>query len=412
MSKLNTDVLYVLGGLLWCSAALAQEPAAPAAPVTTESQPVAAPSAPAAAPPADAIPVQAGPSVARPPAPETPSPEPAARQESWTDHVKIGGGGILWYYQPLLDGAKNNLDFFHVRLSADVTAGPFAFHIEPRFRDSKLRPFYDSAVWIEEGYGSWSPIPELTVKLGKVYSRLGLFWDNSFYGNVQVYDGLKLAADYGISAEGVIGDRIGLSYWAQFFLIDGKTNVSLAPRDTFSVPGARRRNELVLNVEPFFKFGQDGVLKVGASVQSLTADLPDDKRHVLRVAGHAKLTVGGLGLWGEYLHQRGRHTTEFPYAGTAATDDAPAVRGRSSRHNNYFELGAEYTYDRFTARYNVSFGSYDDVDVKEWLHVPALAVKLAEPLTLQAELVFWKRKAKEGSTDVDKSLNVLLFAKF
>jgi hypothetical protein len=355
-----------------------------------------------------------------PPTPPTPPPptaaqatdEPTPKTESWTDHVKIGGGGVLRYYQPFLDGAKNNVEFFHIRLTADVTAGAFGFHIEPRFRDSKLRPYYDSAVWIEEGYASWKPIPELTVKLGKQYSRLGLFWDNSFYGNVQVYDGLKLSADHGVSVEGVIGDRAGLSYWAQFFLIDGKTNVSLPSRDTFSIEGARRRNELVLHVEPFFKFADDGVLRVGASLQTLTADLPTGKKSVVRFAGHAKLTVGGLGLWGEFLHQSGRHTTDFPYAGSAATSDKPATAGRSSRHNNYFEAGAEYTFDRFTARYNVSFGSYDDLDVSEWLHVPALAVKLADPLTLQAELAFWKRKAPEGSTDVDKSLNVLLFAKF
>ncbi|MET0389984.1 MAG: hypothetical protein ABW321_28685, partial [Polyangiales bacterium] len=297
-----------------------------------------------------------------PPAPADAAPAPL----DWTRYVKIGGGGILWYNQPLYEGGKNRIDFFHIRLEADFTAGDFAFHIEPRFRDSKLRTFYDGPVWIQEGYGSYAPNEHIKIKVGKAYSRLGLFWDNSFYGNVQVYDGLKLAADYGISAEGTFGDRAGLNVWAQYFLIDGQTNVSLPGRDTFSIPGARRRNEGVLNLEPFFRFGDAGLLKVGVSGQVLRADIPNAADTVLRAALHAKLTWAGLGVWGEYLHQAGKHVSEYPIAGVPATDDTDARPGRESGKNDYLLFGAEYTWKWLTLRYNTSAGFYHDVDVREW----------------------------------------------
>jgi hypothetical protein len=385
-------------------------------PASPDPQPSAATSAEPALPPTAATPVsqpvvQAEPTVA-PPGPVAPPALPAPAFPEWTRHIKLGGGAILYYYQPLKKDWDNDLSFFYGRLDLDVDVGAFGFHLEPRFRDGKLRPFFDGPAWIEEGYGSWKIAPFATLKLGKLYSRLGLFWDNSFYGNVQVYDGIKLAPDYGASIEGTFGDEIGLNYWAQFFVADGRTNVSLANRDTVSVPGGRRRNEIVLNVEPFVRFGDDGLLRVGVSLQHLDADLPGDENSVLRLAAHAKLTIEGFGVWGELLHQNGRHVTDFPFAGAPATDDDDAVPGRASGDNTYFEVGAEYTLASFTLRYNVSRASYGDVKVHEWLHVPAISYKVAKPLTLLAELVFWRRHTPDGDSDVDKSLNVTLIANF
>jgi len=381
-----------------------QTPPEAAAPAPTEPAPEPASS--------ELPPVRSQPTVALPgpesqPAAATPEPWP-----EWLRHIKLGAGAILYYYQPLKKNQDNNLSFFYGRLVTDVDAGPFGFHIEARFRDGKLRPFFDGPAWIEEGYASWQIAPFATLKLGKQYSRLGLFWNNSFYGNVQVYDGLKLSPDYGASIEGTVGDRIGLNYWVQFFLVDGRTNVSLANRDTLSVPNARRRNEVVVNLEPFIKLSDDAVLRVGVSLQHLKADLPDDSQQVLRLAAHAKLTVASFGLWGEVLHQNGRHVTDHPYAGTPATGDDPAVRGRASGDNLYFEVGAEYSLGIVTLRYNVSRAAYADLDVSELMNVPAVAVKIADPLTLLAEVVFWRRYTPEGNIDVDKSLNVTLRANY
>jgi hypothetical protein len=242
--------------------------------------------------------------------------------------------------------------------------------------------------------------------VGKSYKLLGLFWDNSFYGNVQVYDGLKLDPDYGISVEGSVGDRFGLDFSAQYFVVDGGSNVSLANRDTLYVPGARRRNTVVGRVAPIYHFAANGSAQIGLSAEHFTADLPGDEEGVTRIAADAKVTYGSFGAWGEVLHQDGRHVTDFPYAATAQG------AGVSSGNNNYVLLGAEYGIGPVTLRYNVSYADYSDLDVSEVLHVPAIGVQVNKHLSLLGEYVYWTRKAPEGTSDVDKSVNVTVSGHF
>jgi hypothetical protein len=340
-------------------------------------------------------------------APAKPKPEP----------LKIGGGGILWFYQPTEKGQKNNVEFYNIRLNFDANFGDgFSFHAEPRVRDTKLRSFFGGTAWIQEGYASYTSGTH-TFKLGKVYSQLGLFWDNSFWGNVQVYDGLKLAPDYGGSLEGKfeLNPSYGLGYAAQFFVVDGTTNVSLPGRDTLSIPDSRRRNEVVLRVDPYAKFGKDGLARLGLSGQRLTADspgIPEADRDVLRYAADFKVTTGGLGVWGEYLHQKGQTVTDYPIAGSPAAGTVDAVPGRASKSIDYYEVGAEYTYGRVAARYNFSAAKYWGVGVKEWIHVPALGLKVNDHLSFGAEYVHWSRSGAGVSEKYNRSLNLLLYFDF
>src|SRR5882724_6664212 len=102
-----------------------------AKPQPTEPVPAATPVAPVAQPsPVDAT-AEAKDTAPLPKAADAP-PAPGA--------LKIGGGGILWFYQPTQKGQKNNLEFYNVRLTFDSSFGDgFAFHLEPRFRDTPLR---------------------------------------------------------------------------------------------------------------------------------------------------------------------------------------------------------------------------------------------------------------------------------
>src|SRR5205807_436179 len=118
----------------------------------------------------------------------------------WLSSLSIGGGALLWYYQPVqVAAAKSNVDLFFANLLLDGKFGAVGLHIEPRFRDSRLRSFFPGPVWAQEAYASVTLARGHVIKAGKAYSHFGLFWDNSFYGNVQVYDGLKLDPDYGLS---------------------------------------------------------------------------------------------------------------------------------------------------------------------------------------------------------------------
>jgi hypothetical protein len=407
--------------------------AAPAPAPAPEAAPAAAQSATAAAndvPPASDIAATeaaananaSGAVVAGPVEPTAPTPAGAgadavapgaSSQErqlpAWLDYFSIGGGLILYYYQPTSGDGDNNFNVFFANLLLDGKWESFGLHIEPRFRDTPLRSFFTGPAWLQEAYAS-DTIGPVTVKVGKSYKRLGLFWDNSFYGNVQVYDGLKLDPNYGVSVEGSLGQKeaFGVDFSAQFFIVDGSTNVSLAGRDTLSVPGARRRNAIVGRVAPIYHFGDEGSVQVGVSAEHFTADLPTGEDGVTRFAGEAKATYGTFGAWGEVLVQDGRHVTDFPYAGTTA----PAAPGRASGDNRYVLLGAEYGIGPVTLRYNFSYADYHDVDVTEVMHVPAIGLAVNQNLSVLAEYVHWTRDTNEGDVDVDKSLNVTFSGHF
>jgi hypothetical protein len=415
--------------ILAAPSARAQEPnRLPAAP--TDS--AAAGDAPAVAPPvtldrAVSPPIQPPPG--SPPTPVEPGPigpPPGSVQATvappsvpeWTRTLSVGGGAILWYYQPLQSGAKNNIDLYFVNLLLDGHVGDVGLHIEPRFRDNKLRAHFGGTnggtAWVQEVYASFR-LPGATLKVGKAYSHFGLFWDNSFYGNVQVYDGLKLDPDYGLSLEAATGDEasLGLRAWAQYFVVDGQTNVALDGRETFTIPGARRRNHAILRLEPFFRAAGALTLKVGLSAAYLQADLPAlGKKDVYRGAGDLTVSVGPWTLWGEFIRQNGQTVTDFPIAGTPATAGAPATPGIASSHINYLLVGSELTLGRVALRYNVSYGGYRDVDVSEWLHVPGIGFSLAPNVTVLGEFVYWKRYAPTADVLVDKSIDVTLLAHF
>lgn len=333
---------------------------------------------------------------------------------SWLKNLSLGGGAILWYYSPVNTGAKQNVDLFFANLLLDGRFGSVGLHIEPRFRDSRLRAFYSAPVWAQEAYVSVALGKSATIKAGKEYSRFGLFWDNSFYGNVQVYDGLKLDPDYGLSLEGTLGadtDK-GLRYYAQYFVVDGHTNVSLDGRDTISIPGANRRNESILRAEPFITSSNGLTTTGGLSGAFLQAALPIGTKNVYRGAADLKVAGKSWSVWGEYTYQNGQTVTDFPVAGTLATATTPAILGQASAHNHYGLVGGQYTVRNVTLRYNGSTGRYSDVSTSEYLNVPALAVAVGDNLTVLGEYVDWRRFTPAGHSIVDRSVDITLNGHF
>lgn len=366
-------------------------------------------------------PVSINPQASRvlPPPPDAAQPpQLSARAEEipgWLRSLSVGGGAVLWYYAPVQIGGQQNVSLFFANLLLDGHFGVVSLHIEPRFRDARLRSFYPGPVWAQEAYAAVAVTKNTVVKAGKAYSRFGLFWDNSFYGNVQVYDGLKLDPDYGLSVEGAVnpdGSK-GLRYFAQYFVVDGHTNVSLDGRDTISIPNANRRNESIGRLEPFVKLRDEMLLTAGLSVAYLQAELPTvGTKDVYRGAADVSLSGRHWGAWAEYTYQNGQTVTDFPVAGTPASASAPAAAGRASAHNHYGLAGGQYSWRPITVRYNVSTGRYSDVSVSEWMHVPALAVAVGDNLTVLGEYVDWRRYAPGGTSVVDRSVDVTLNGHF
>jgi hypothetical protein len=338
-----------------------------------------------------------------------PMPEPEPVRVKTPIEVEVGGGMILWYYQPLQDPdsgpAKNNFEIFEARLRLDARFGRYKVHITPRFRDTKERAFFPGEGWVEEAYAA-ALLGPVTVKLGKVYAHFGKFWDNSWYGNAQQYDGLKLDLNHGVSVEGVFNENepFGLNYWVQYFIIDGTTSYAQPNRDTqaqLAIPGAHRRNQFFVRAEPVIQLGTDMKLTLGASAMYARADIPTlPNEDVGRVAADATFTSGGLAAWAEYSQQFGRHVANFP---------APGV---SSNDNRYVMLGVEYTYDWLTARYNFNYGDYHEVDYTETRHIPGVAAVLDDHLTLLLELVFANATLGDDSILLDNSLNLTVQINF
>src|SRR5262245_22983361 len=161
--------------------------------------------------------------------------------------IDLHGGAWLFWYQPFnVPGEKPFLRMHLAHLNFDGSIGDFGLFFNANVRDTRMREFYEGPAWIEEGYFYYKN-PFVIVKLGKVYSRFGLFWENSFYGNVHFYDGLKLDPNYGVSLEGSVGAEKGfrLGYYGQYFITDGRTNGSYLRRDTISIPGARKRHMVI-----------------------------------------------------------------------------------------------------------------------------------------------------------------------
>jgi hypothetical protein len=358
---------------------------------------------------------------------------------TWINGVTLGAGVLLWYYQPLwprTPAVQNNVSVFWARLLIDGKWGIFSLHLEPRFRDHPLRTesatvttadgtgasvltyTQNNQAWLQEAYAQVDiDAIEAHLKLGKEYSHLGYFWDGSFYGNVQVYDGLKLDPDFGASLEGDVGkseDVLSLGWWAQYFVVDGGTNVSLPNRDTISIPGGHRRNQTIARVEPRVAMGPAKVA-LGISGEYLQADipLPLGSQDVWRGAVDVTATLEGLKVLGEVQHQDGRSVASFP----VPYDVATGTPGSSS-NVDYAQIGAEYTLGSVTARYQLSLGSYNNVPLpgggsvthKEWMHVPAVGVAVSPNLYVLGELVFWQHDTPGSSVMVDRSFNVTLNA--
>jgi hypothetical protein len=350
-----------------------------------------------------------GPGVEPKPAPtnQTKEKPPGPKSDDWTRHVSLSGGIALYFYQPT-NGWKNQF-LIYTNLRFDARWQPFGLHLEPRLSNEKMRSYYDGLAWLQEAYLFVDAAP-VVFKVGKIYKQLGLFWDGTFYGNIQVYEGLKLDPNAGLSLEGTLGKKLGAAFWVQFFVVDGHTNASLAGRDTISIPGARRRNTLLARVQPFLQLSKSARLELGLSGEHFQADLPDGANSVWRGAVDTKLVWGELAFWGEVLQQSGASVNAFPYPGDATA--TPALPARASAHNSYLLAGAEYTFAKVTLRYNLSIARYSDVSVEEVLHVPGVGFRFNDNTSFLAEYAIWPQHSREGTKDVDQSLNLTWMGHF
>ena len=121
-------------------------------------------------------------------------------------------------------------------------------HVQMRFRDSgvPLRPFYvNDDFWFWEAYG-FLDTPLGRLKAGSIYRQFGLFWDDSWWGNVQYMDGLKLRSDYGVSLEDTpdFKDDFKIDRYFQFFFAQSRVSGAILGADSDSFAGSEAQKYL------------------------------------------------------------------------------------------------------------------------------------------------------------------------
>jgi hypothetical protein len=333
------------------------------------------------------------------PAPETP-PKPS---------LDLHGAALLWYYQPFLEGADNHFDIFFAQVTTDWHMGDFGLFVNPRFRNTRFRSFFDSNIWVQEAYAYWKG-PRVTLKAGKVNSRFGRFWDGSFYGQLPYFDGLKLSPEHGLSAEETvpITESLEVEYAAQFFAVDGQTNGSLnrghpddGP-DTLFTPGARKRNMMVARLAPVYEVGKL-IAQLGLSGQRFEVDWPVGMKDgmVNRFGVDLTAAYGPASVFGEYSVQDGKHVLSHPLSGLA------------SEETHTLWAGAQFDIWKLALRYTMSRADYRDLRVTELIHQPGIVFAIHPNLSLYLEYVLWTRDINGLATPLmDRSLNALLDAHF
>ncbi len=336
-----------------------------------------------------------------------PKSAPASSNSLPTPKIDIHGGAWLFYWQPIgistdpvakARGVQNIPDegaFFRIHnahINFDGSIGDFGLFFNANIRDTRMREFYEGPAWIEEGYVYYKH-RYATVKVGKSYSRFGLFWDNSFYGNVHFYDGLKLDPNYGVSVEGSVGKEKGfrLGYYGQYFITDGRTNGSYLRRDTISIPGARRRHMVVARAEPSYFWDKDNSITLGLSGVYFQADIPNPvgKKDVFRAALDLYANIGPVSFWSDVSRQIGQSVTEWPIPPSTDPTTGIVTPGRASAENDYILVGGEARFKKFVARYNFSAVRYHDVGITEFFHVPGIGYNMNDNLQFLVEYAYW-----------------------
>jgi len=325
-----------------------------------------------------------------------------------TSHGSLGLSGSVYLYDyapAAVSGAANNFDLYAFILNLDGASadGKTGLHAQFRYRDTRLRSYYLSNVWLQELY-AYRKTPWGDLHVGKFYRKVGILWDDSFFGNIQYFNGLKLDPNYGaewVGNEPLTG-HFSVDYSAQFFPNNGNTDGSLPGRDVDSDPIAEMRNTATLRVVPTWKWGKADSLALGFSALNASLDRSTTTAgnfSINQLATDATLTWGPSVTYAEILRQNGELDTAQNTLGRPAYDSAV-----------YLLAGTRWQVDpRINLRFNYSSANYVGQNAREEEYVPGVVVSLTQNLSLIAEFDYWRLLPRTGGQSLlDRSYNTVL----
>lgn len=354
-----------------------------------------APASPADAP-APSTPAEAG--AASPVGQQTRS-HPEKTVRAVLSPIHFGGNVYLYQYVPLgVSGARPKFELYAFSVLVEGQKGPWGFYADYRFRTTKLRSFFPGNTWLQQGYVRYrTPYGEF--KAGSFYRRVGLEWDDSFFGNIEYFDGFMLDPEFGVGFQGSheLSRRLGAEYSLQYFSTNAPVNGSLPGRDFVSEPGARAKNDVTARFAPIWHFNQWASLNVGGSFARGTIERdtgPHNRRS--QVAGDVTLQLGPLLTYGEVLRQ---------------TVSGPVVM--PPQDATYTLEGVRWARGRYQPRLNYSQANYHGLNRRrEYILQPGISIRLADSLTFIYEFDFWRELSVMKPTTLDRSLNLVLLYHF
>ncbi len=299
-------------------------------------------------------------------------------------HVNNGGPYPTGYGIPGIRGTY----FYYLQLDPQTKTGDAAIpnvglHVDFRFRDSSepLRPFYDNPYWFQELYG-WIDTGFGRIKLGQIWKRFGLDWDNSWWGSVPYFDAFKANPDYGMSWErhGTVSGNLQLDSYVQYFAAQDGVNGSVVGSDPESVPGAKVRNGGVVRLVPTWTFADLSTLSVGTSVlaREILGITPSGGGNTQEAFGFdVNYTKDAVNIFSEALRSYG------------IVNPVRYVSGGPSNRINDFLAGASYRYGPMLFRFSWSAGFDEHPSGHQYLSIPGVTWTLTKNLSLYTEYVRW-----------------------
>lgn len=314
---------------------------------------------------------------------------------------RFGGGVYLFHYRPVdLPDAQPLTEVYAAYATADVRHGRWQLVGEARARDSKLRPWMNGTAWVQQAWVGYDVAPRrdgsrLVVRAGKIYQVLGRFWDGSFFGNVQYFDGLKLNPEFGVEVAGRahLADSVAVGYTAQYLANSDRVSGALAGRDFETVSGVRDADGGALRASLSLPAG------VTLGIAALSRGVEDSTGRRWR-APHGALDgewrIGPAVAYAEWT-RRGRGSVP----GTLMAS-VPGSRAE------YRLAGAQWRRGIVHLRYNFSRGRYEDAARTDWIHQPGVTLDLARDVRAFVEWDEWHTRLGGSETVTDRSVNVVL----
>lgn len=320
---------------------------------------------------------------------------------------KLSGGIYLYDYAPFMKNSKNNFSIYAFILKIDAATKDqrYGLHMETRSRDTKLRPFYHSVIWFQEAY-AFARTKVGDVHVGKFYKKVGLFWDDSFWGNIQYFNGLKLNPEFGAELIGTkkTGSQTKIGYSLQYINNNDHVDGALEGRDVESDTNAVFQYGVTARIAPTFQLTSAASLTVGAS--GLTGMIRRTKGVSFRlsqIAADATLNIGKGTLFGEILHQWGEKDNTYHPLSRLGYDNV-----------TYYLAGARYLFlKKLLLRISYSQANYQGAKSVERELLPGVVYHIRDNLAVIVEYDHWKLKPKNlPVTTIDESLNFVIHYNF